>query len=222
MFKGPIHTSVPNARPIFLQELGCSCTKLRYMVTRVRQLCISKATHVHGARSIFSSEKSANDHDRSGSEPCSFKTISAESAQEQRKKEEEKRIGTQQTLFEVFEFATLGDRGEKRSLAHSGRGTNSRGGRGAGSKSLPKPKSGPRKSDSGSWFAKRAFSNQLGQGGPAATSHHREAGQASCHREQTIDCRTEGHVGAAAQNVHYARPASSGDRSMRVVQNQEN
>ena len=63
---------------------------------------------------------------------------------------------------------------------------------------------GSAKSDISSWFAIRAFSNQSGQGGPAATSHHREAGQASCNREQAIDCRTEGHVGAAAQNVHYS------------------
>ena len=51
-------------------------------------------------------------------------------------------ISDVETLFGVFGFATQGDRGEKRSLAHSGRGRNSRGGRGAGSKSLPKPKSG--------------------------------------------------------------------------------
>ena len=36
----------------------------------------------------------------------------------------------------------------------------------------------------GSWFATHAFSNQSGQGGPSATSHHREAGQASCNREK--------------------------------------
>ena len=159
-----------------------------------------------------------------GSEPCSFKTTSVESAQEQRKKRR-KRLGTQQTLFGVFGFAAQGDRGEKRSLAHSSRGTNSRGGRGQSSKSLPKPKSRKgqtpsnesAKSDISSWFVKRAFSNQSSQGGPATTCHHREAGQASCNREQAIDCRTEGHVGTVAQNVHHARPASSGDRDVRLV-----
>ena len=61
----------------------------------------------------------------------------------------------------------------------------------------------------GSWFATYAFSNQSCQGGPSATSHHREAGQASCNRGKAVDCQTEGHVGTAAQNVHYTRPASS-------------
>ena len=86
-------------------------------------------------------------------------------------KEEEKSSARSKTLFGLFGFATQGDRGEKRSLAHSSRGTNSRGGRGAGSKSLPRPKSGKgqtpsngsAKSDISSWLAKRAFSNQSGQ-----------------------------------------------------------
>ena len=161
-------------------------------------------------KSVFSSEKSANDHYRRnlkrktcakprGTEASHVPSRRpAPSPPKNRGKRAGKRLGTQQTLFGVFGFAAQRDRGEKRSLAHSGRGTNSRGGRGAGSKSLPKPKSGKgqtpsngsAKSDISSWFAKRAFSNQSGQGGPATTSHHREAGQASCNREQASSIAT--------------------------------
>ena len=151
-------------------------------------------------KSIFSSEKSANDHYRRNlkRKSCarprgtgSFKTTSAESAQEQRKKRRKKDRHAANAFWSLWIRDSRRSR-EERSLAHSGRGTNSRGGRGAGSKSLPKseprkgqtPSNGPAKSDIGSWFAKRAFSNQPGQGGPAATSHHREAEQASCHLQR--------------------------------------
>ena len=102
-------------------------------------------------KSIFSSEKSANDHYRRNLKrktcakprsPEASHVLSRRPASSPPKIRGN--IGTQQTLFGVFGFATQGDRGEKRSLAHSGRGKNSRGGRGAGSKSLPKPESGER------------------------------------------------------------------------------
>ena len=80
---------------------------------------------------------------------------------------------------------------------------------------------GSKKSDIGSWFTKRAFSYQSGQGGPAATDHHRETGQALRHCEQAIDHQTEGDVGANAHNVHEPGTSSHGDCSVRVVQDQE-
>ena len=63
------------------------------MVTGVRQLCISKATSVHVA-SLFLLQRSLrmittaaiSDASLVRRKPCSFKTISAESAQEPRKK----------------------------------------------------------------------------------------------------------------------------------------
>ena len=55
--KGPIYISALSAKRFSQQELGCFCTKPRYIVTRVRQLCISKATNVHFA-SLFSLQRS--------------------------------------------------------------------------------------------------------------------------------------------------------------------
>ena len=136
---------------------------------------------------------------------------------------------TQQALLGVFGFEAQGDRGQKRGVAGSGRGAGARGGRGAGSKSLPKSEPskrqtslhGSKKSDISSWFSKRAFSYQSGQGGPAATDHHRDTGQALRHCEQAIDHQTEGDVGANAQKVHEPGTSSHGDCSVRVVQDQE-
>ena len=160
--------------------------------------------------------KSAEGHPRS---------FDKESLQEK----EEKGSSRSKTLFGVFGFEAQGDRGQKRGLAASGRGAGARGGRGAGSKSLPKSEPrkrqtsshGSKKSDISSWFTKRAFSYQSGQSGPAATDHHRETGQAPCHGEQAIDHQTKGDVGANAQNVHEPGTSSHGDCSVRVVQYQE-
>ena len=85
------------------------------------------------------------------------------------------------------------------------------------------PSGGSAKSDTGSWQTKRASSDQSGQGGSAATNHHHETRQASGIeiKPSIVDRQTERHVGAHAQNVHQARPASSGDRSVRLVQSPE-
>ena len=127
------------------------------MVTRVRQLCISKATHVHDASQLFlqrslrmiiiaAISSASLVRNRGARKRAMFLQDDQRRVRPRsEEKEEEERIGTQQTLFGVFGFATQGDRGEKRSLAHSVRGTNSRAGRGAGSKSPPKPKSSPRR-----------------------------------------------------------------------------
>ena len=78
-------------------------------------------------------------------------------------------------------------------------------------KGKPHPMGPRRVTDICSWFTERAFSDQSGQGGPAATDHHRETGQAPRHCEQAIDHQTEGDVGANAQNVHEpARSTRSG------------
>ena len=133
------------------------------------------------------------------------KTISAESAKEQRKKEKEKALHAAKRFVESLDSRLRDIEGEKCSLAHSSRGADSRGGRVTGSKSSPKPKSGKRqdpsngsaKSDISSWFDERAFSDQSGQSGSTATSHHRETRQASDHREQAVDRQTKGHVGGS-------------------------
>ena len=54
-------------------------------------------------KSTFSSEKSSNDHHRCNLEPCSFKMTSAESAQEQRKKKEEKGSARSKRFFESLD-----------------------------------------------------------------------------------------------------------------------
>ena len=162
----------------------------------------------------MSSEKSANDHyrqnlkrkfcakPRGGSKQCSLKTTSAES-QEQRKQRRNKAPHAANAFWSLWIRRSRRLRGETQPGSFlQGRKQ---------SWQLPKPKSGQgqttsngsAKSDISSWFAKRAFRNQSGQGGPAETSHHRKAGQASCPREQAIDCQTQGHVGAATQNAHY-------------------
>ena len=61
------------------------------------------------------------------------------------------------------------------------------------------PSNGSTKSDISRWFVKRTFSEQSSQGGSAATSHRCETGQASGHREQAVDHRTEGVVDAVGQ-----------------------
>ena len=131
-------------------------------------------------KSLFAFEMSAKDHIRLNLKRT-FCVKLRPSPPQNKGQRGGKRLGTQQTLVGVFGFAPQGNRVEKYSLAHSSRGANSRGGRGAGSKSLP---------------AKRVFSDPSGQGGSATTSVHRLTGQASFHPEQAADLQTEGHVGA--------------------------
>ena len=203
------------------------------------QIVYFKGNTCPQCKSLFAAEKSANDHHRRNLKRkfCARpRGPDASNVPPRRVAPPPKNRGkrgkgflTQQTLFGVFGFEAQGDRGQKRGLACSGMGAGARGGRGAGSKSLPKPEPrkrqtsshGSKKSDIGSWFTKRAFSNQSGQGGPAATDHHRETGQAPRHCEQAIHHQTKGNVGANAQNAHEPGTSSHGDWSVRVVQDQE-
>ena len=169
-------------------------------------------------KSLFATEKSANDRYRRNLKRkfCARPRGPDARVRPRTEEKEEKGSSRSKRFLESLDSRLWEIEGR------NGRGAGARGGRGAGSKSLPKPEPrkrqtsshGSKKSDISSWFTKRAFSNQSGQGGPAATDHHRETGPR--HFEQAIDHQTKGDVGANAQNVHELGTSSHGDRSVRV------
>ena len=81
---------------------------------------------------------------------------------------------------------------------------------------------GSPKSDISSWCAKRAFSDQFGKGGFSSTrpSLPRKDKLLAIVNKTSISKQRD-KLGALAQNVHHAGPASSGDRGVRLVHGQE-
>ena len=200
----------PECQVRFSTRVGMCLHRTKVHSYKSPQVVYFKGNTCPRCKSLFATEKSANDHYRRNVKrkfcakprgPHASNVPPRRVAQSPPKNRGKRGKGllTQQTLFGVFGFEAQGDRGQKRGVAGSGRGAGARGGRGAGSKSLPKSEPrkrqtsshGSKKSDISSWFTKRAFSYQSGQGGPAATDHHRETGQAPrhCERHRSSDRR---------------------------------
>ena len=230
----------PECKQRFSTRVGMFLHRTRVHSYRSPQIVHFKGRTCPRCKSIFATEKSANEHYRRnlkrkfcarprGPDASHVPPRRVATSPPKNTGKGGQRLLTQQTLFGVFGFEPPGDRGQKRGLAGSSRGEGARGACGAGSKSLPKPElrkrqtssHGSKKSDISSWFTKRAFSNQSDKGGPAATDHHRETRQTSCHCEQAVDRQTKGDAGADAHIVHDPGTTSYGDCSMRVVQDQE-
>ena len=156
---------VPVSAEVFFEDVQgsnlhqCSECKARFS-TRVGMFL--HRTKVHGykspqvvyfkgntcprCKSLFATEKSANDHYRRnlkrkfcakprGPDASNVPPRRVAQSPPKNRGKRGKGLLTQQTLFGVFGFEAQGDRGQKRGLACSGRGAGARGGRGAGSKS---------------------------------------------------------------------------------------
>ena len=165
VFNGPIYTSAPSARPIFPQELGRFCTKPRYMVKGVRQLCISKVTHAHvqvdfflqrSLRMIIIAAISCASFVRNrGARKRAMFLQDDQRRVRPRTEEKDREIEGRNAAWLILAGAqtvvAAVEQAANQYQSQTGQGQT--------------PSKGSAKSDIGSWFAKRASSNQSGQGG---------------------------------------------------------
>ena len=178
-------------------------------------------------KSVFASEKSANDHYRRNlrRRSCAKRRNLDVRAQEQRKKRRKKALHAANAFLDSRSREIEGKNAawfipaDAQVVVAAVEEASSNCQSQNPGKGKPHPM-GPRRVTFAAGLLS-AFSDQPGQGETATTDHHREAGQTFGHREQAFDCQTEGHVGAIAQNVQDPRPASSGNCTVRVVQGQE-
>ena len=242
MCRGPICTTALSVRPDSPQELGCFCTGPKCTATRVHRLLILKEIHVRVA-SLFLLQRSRRMiitaaisnasfvRDRGARTRAMFLQEELRRVRPRTEEKEEKGSSRSKRFLESLDsrFREIEGRNAAWLVPAEGQALVAALEQAANHYQSQNPRKGKphphgsKKSDISSWFTKRAFSNQSGQGGPAATDHHhRETGQAPHHCEQAIDHQTKGDVGANAQNVHEPGTSSHGDRSVRVVQDKEN
>ena len=231
MFRGPIYISAPSAMRVFLQDMILFAQNQGAWLQESDNSAFFKATRVHGAilfcfrkvckRSLSPQSQTQVLCETDGCFDASH--VLARRSAPSPPKNRGKR-GGKNALHAANAFWRFRESGRSRGETRPGSSPQRRKHSWrpwSRQQVITKAKIQERASphlmgDISSWFTERAFSNQSGQGGSATTDHHREARQASCHREQAIDHPTEKHVGVVVRNVHNPRPASSGDRSVCV------